>query len=111
MKASRAANDNIPRGMSKDIVALAMAGKFGGYRATGGSVTAGMTYAGGERGRHLYVPNMPGGGSANDNGAQGGDTIVVNLNVNTQDAASFRRSQGQIAADAARAIQRARRNM
>jgi hypothetical protein len=109
-KASRAANDNIPRGMSKDIVALAMAGKFGGYRAGGGSVTAGMSYAGGERGRELYVPNSPGGASSNDNNQQG-DTIVVNLNVNTQDAASFRRSQGQIAADAARAISRAKRNL
>jgi hypothetical protein len=112
MKASRAANDNIPRGMSTDIVALAMAGKFGGYRAGGGSVTAGMAYAGGERGRELFVPNMPSNSSSNDNNAQGGgDTIVVNLNVTTQDAASFRRSQGQIAADAARAISRAKRNL
>ncbi|MBX9725944.1 MAG: hypothetical protein K2Y16_00740, partial [Burkholderiales bacterium] len=111
MKASRAANDNIPRGMSKEIVALAMAGKFGGFRADGGSVIAGMTYAGGERGRELYVPNMPAGNTPNGNNAQGGDTIVVHLNVNTQDATSFRRSQGQIAADAARAIQRARRNL
>lgn len=111
LKASRAANDNIPRGMSKDIVALAMAGKFGGFRADGGNVLAGMSYAGGERGRELYVPNGYSAGTANDNSAQGGDTIVVNLNVNTQDAASFRRSQGQIASDAARAISRAKRNL
>lgn len=111
MKAASAANDNIPRNMSKDIVALAMAGKFGGFRAEGGGVSAGMAYVGGEQGRELYVPNGYSGGSSNDNAPQGGDTIVVNLNVNTQDAASFRRSQGQIAADAARAISRAKRNL
>lgn len=110
-KAASAANDNMPRGMSDDIVALAMAGKFGGFRAEGGSVLAGMTYAGGERGRELYIPDGFTGTAANGNDPQGGDTIVVNLNVNTQDAQSFRRSQGQIASDAARAIQRARRNL
>lgn len=110
-KAATAANDNIPRGMSKDIVALAMAGKFGGFRADGGSVLAGMTYAGGERGRELYIPDGFSGTVANSNNPQAGDTIVVNLNVNTQDAQSFRRSQGQIASDAARAIQRAKRNL
>jgi TP901 family phage tail tape measure protein len=109
-RAANVSNDNIPRRMSQDIVALAMAGKFGGFRAGGGDVTAGMTYLGGERGRELYVPNGY-GGSANDNSAQGGDTIVVNLNVTTQDAVSFKRSQGQIASDAARAISRAKRNL
>ena len=112
-KATRASNGNMPRGMSKDIVALAMAGQFGGFRADGGGVNAGLSYVGGEQGRELFVPDGYSGGASNDNGGQnsGGDTIVVNLNVNTQDAASFKRSQGQIASDAARAIQRARRNL
>lgn len=110
MKAANAANDNMPRAMSKDIVALAMAGKFGGFRAGGGDVSAGMAYIGGERGRELYVPNGY-GGSSNDNTLQGGDSIVVNMNITTQDAASFKRSQGQIAAEAARAISRAKRNL
>jgi hypothetical protein len=33
------------------------------------------------------------------------------MNITTPDAGSFRQSQGQIAADAARAMQRARRNL
>ncbi len=110
-KAFDAANDNLPRDMSQDIVTLMLAGKFGGFRADGGSVIAGMSYAGGERGRELFIPKN-GGSSSNDNNASGGgDNITVQMNITTQDAASFRRSQGQIAADAARAIQRAKRNL
>ncbi len=37
--------------------------------------------------------------------------VNVVMNITTPDAGSFRQSQGQIAADAARAIQRARRNL
>ena len=36
--------------------------------------------------------------------------VNVVMNITTPDAGSFRQSQGQIAADAARAMQRARRN-
>jgi len=110
-KASKAANDNLPRDMSKDIVTLMLAGRFGGFRADGGSVVAGMSYAGGERGRELFIPKNSGGSSSNDNNAQQGDNITVQMNITTQDAGSFRRSQGQIAADAARAINRAKRNL
>jgi len=110
-KAFDAANDNLPRDMSQDIVTLMLAGKFGGFRADGGSVIAGMSYAGGERGRELFIPKN-GGSSSNDNNASGGgDNITVQMNITTQDAASFRRSQGQIASDAARAINRAKRNL
>lgn len=111
-KASKAANDNLPPEMSKNIVSLMMAGGFGGFRANGGSVTAGMSYAGGERGRELFIPKNTSGSSSNDNNdSSGGDNITVQMNITTQDAASFRRSQGQIAADAARAINRAKRNL
>lgn len=110
-KATKAANDNLPRDMSQDIVTLMLAGRFGGFRADGGSVVAGMSYAGGERGRELFIPKNSGGSSSNDNNAQQGDNITVQMNITTQDAASFRRSQGQIAADAARAINRAKRNL
>ena len=37
--------------------------------------------------------------------------VNVVMNISTPDAGSFRQSQGQIAADAARAMQRARRNL
>lgn len=86
-KAFDAANDNLPRDMSKDIVTLMLAGKFGGFRADGGSVIAGMSYAGGERGRELFIPKN-GGSSSNDNNASGGgDNITVQMNITTQDAA------------------------
>lgn len=42
-------------------------------------------------------------------GAGGG--IVVNMNINTPDVQGFRHSQTQIAADMARSIERARRNL
>ncbi|MGE3290209.1 MAG: phage tail tape measure protein, partial [Geminicoccaceae bacterium] len=37
--------------------------------------------------------------------------VTVVMNISTPDAAGFRRSQGQIAAEAARAVQRARRDL
>ena len=46
-------------------------------------------------------------GSARDSRAP----VNIVLNISTLDAGSFRQSQGQIAADAARAMQRARRNL
>jgi len=37
--------------------------------------------------------------------------VTVVMNITTPDTGGFRQSQGQIAADAARAIERARRNL
>jgi lambda family phage tail tape measure protein len=44
-------------------------------------------------------------------GADGGRPVTVVMNITTPDAGGFRRSQGQIAAEAARAMDRARRNL
>jgi hypothetical protein len=41
----------------------------------------------------------------------GGRPVTVVMNITTPDAGGFRRSQGQIAAEAARAMDRARRNL
>jgi lambda family phage tail tape measure protein len=41
----------------------------------------------------------------------GGRPVTVVMNITTPDAGGFRRSQGQIAAEAARAMERARRNL
>ena len=41
----------------------------------------------------------------------GAAPITVNMNVQTPDVQSFRQSQGQLAADMARSIDRARRNL
>ena len=40
-----------------------------------------------------------------------GGPVTVIMNITTPDAGGFRKSQGQIAAEAARAIERARRNL
>ncbi len=44
-------------------------------------------------------------------GGSGGGTINVTMNVSTPDAATFQRSQGQIAAELSRAMKRGRRNL
>jgi hypothetical protein len=49
--------------------------------------------------------------SARGKGADAGRPVTVVMNITTPDAGGFRRSQGQIAAEAARAIDRARRNL
>jgi hypothetical protein len=48
---------------------------------------------------------------AGDNRNSGGAPVTVIMNISTPDAAGFRMSQGQIAADALRAMERARRNI
>lgn len=115
-KGVRTANDNALDGLPQNVVAGAlqasMGGTFGGFFQGGGSVNAGSTIVTGERGRELFIPARVGGGTASaDNDEDGGDTVVVNITVNTPDAVTFRRSQGQIASDAAKAIQRAKRNL
>ena len=61
------------------------------------------------------VASGPGGGAAGDGfGAPGGGAFPpapVTLNVSTPDAASFRRSEGQIAAMLARTATRGRRSL
>ena len=80
---------------------------FGGARAAGGPVSAGMGYLVGEKGPELFLPRQS--GSIVPNGAMGGSTIV--FNVSTPDANSFRASQGQMLAQAQQQMARAgRRN-
>ena len=52
---------------------------FGGFRANGGSVSAGTPYVVGERGAELFVPNSS--GTIVPNNAMGGGT-TINLTVN-----------------------------
>jgi tape measure domain-containing protein len=79
-------------------------GKIGG-KAMGGPVGAGQPFLVGERGPELFVPRQAG----RIEPAAGGMTVSVVVNVTTPDAASFRRSEGQVAASAGMAIQRALR--
>jgi len=70
---------------------------FGGARAMGGPVAAGMGYLVGERGPELFLPRQS--GTVVPNGATvGGATIV--MNISTPDVNSFRQSQGQLMAQA-----------
>lgn len=82
---------------------------FGGFFADGGKLKPGQFGVVGERGPELAFTGssplniMPGG--------MGAAPVTVNMNIQTPDAQSFRQSQSQIAADMARSIERARRNL
>lgn len=51
---------------------------FGGFRAAGGSVSAGKSYVVGERGAEMFVPSS--NGTIIPNGAMGGGTINITVN-------------------------------
>jgi phage-related minor tail protein len=68
---------------------------FGGARASGGPVSAGKVFAVGERGPELFIPSVPGVIMPN-HATQMGGGMTVQMTVVTPDAASFRRSEGQI---------------
>lgn len=76
----------------------------GGARAEGGPVDAGKSYLVGENGPETFVPSANG-------------TIVPNtrpsitLNVQARDAASFLKSETQLAAMLSRALARGQRNL
>jgi phage-related minor tail protein len=76
----------------------------GGARAEGGPVDAGKSYLVGENGPETFVPSASG-------------TIVPNarpsitLNVEARDAASFLKSETQLAAMLSRALARGQRNL
>jgi phage-related protein len=82
---------------------------FGGFFADGGKLSPGKFGVVGENGPELafagnsplnIIPDMPSGGN-----------VTINMNVQTPDIMSFRQSSSQIAADVARQIERARRNL
>lgn len=80
--------------------------QLGGPRAGGGSVASGVAYLVGEKGPELFVPDVA--GTVVPNEAMGGSrSVVINMNVTTPDASSFRASSAQIAADLQRAARRA----
>jgi hypothetical protein len=94
-------------GFSSIVSSIVGAFGFGGARAAGGPVSAGMGYLVGEKGPELFLPRQS--GSIVPNAAMGGSTIV--FNVSTPDANSFRASQGQMLAQAQQQMARAgRRN-
>ncbi len=75
-----------------------------GARASGGPVDAGNAYLVGENGPELFVPQTSGAIAPNARPA-------VTLNVQARDAASFLKSETQLAAMLSRALARGQRNM
>lgn len=59
-------------------IAGAISSAFGGFRANGGSVSAGTPYVVGEKGAELFVPSSS--GTIVPNGAMGGQTINITVN-------------------------------
>jgi phage-related minor tail protein len=80
---------------------------FGGARAAGGPVAPGRSYLVGENGPELFTPSGHGAIVPEAPGAR--PTVVVN--VTAKDAASFLRSEGQIAAMLTRAVSRGARGL
>lgn len=85
--------------------------------AKGGVVTAptsfpmrGATGLMGEAGPEAIMPLTRGADGSLGVRAQGGSPVNVVMNISTSDAESFRRSQGQIAAQMGRALSRGQRN-
>lgn len=86
---------------------------FGGFRATGGPVTAGKAYVVGERRPELFVPNTSGtimpdvGMAANSAGSSGPVTLTVNVAPGTPE--QVRRSAAAGAREALGALSMAQR--
>jgi phage-related minor tail protein len=75
-----------------------------GARAFGGPVGAGQPYLVGERGPELFVPQVAGRIQSN-----AASPVSIVMNISTPDAASFRASQSQIAAQMLDGVRRAQR--
>lgn len=81
---------------------------FGGFFADGGDFSGGKPIIVGERGPEMIWPKS--GGTVVPNHAMG-RPITVQMNISTPDVQSFRRSQGQIAAQMAQAVAQGNRNL
>ncbi|MGC5781614.1 hypothetical protein [Methylobacterium sp. NFXW15] len=88
------------------------------FAANGGPVEAGRAYTVGEMGRELFVPNENGqvvpllrGVPAAPAPREGPRPLTVQMSVTTPDAPSFLRSEAQVTAALARAVQRGSRGL
>lgn len=97
-------DDGMGGGATSAIMSLV--GLFGGmFRAEGGDVTPGKAYIVGEQHPEFFVPGKSGSIAPTIRaGGGGGDTHYHNWNIQTPDADSFRKSQGQIARQMAQAM-------
>jgi phage-related minor tail protein len=76
---------------------------FGGGRASGGTVSAGMSYVVGERGPELFTPGRS--GSIAPNNALGGSNIVVNVDASGTSAQGNGQNAKQVGAAIGAAVQ------
>lgn len=92
------------------VLSGVLGGLFGGARAGGGPVAAGRSYLVGEKGPELFTPKASGSITPNNQlASRSGGNVTVN--IQTQDVASFQRSQTQVASMITRAVARGQRNM
>jgi len=83
--------------------------RFSGARADGGPVLPGGAYLVGERGPEVFRPSSAG---SIDSTVGGGARVVVNFNLGEgANIDTFRRSQGQIMAVLARAVENGQRRL
>ncbi len=83
-------------------------------RAAGGPVTPGVAYTVGESGRETFVPLQPGRILPAAHGVAAPAsalTVQVSVSIATADAPSFHRSEAQVSAALARAVQRGLRGL
>ncbi|WP_244937422.1 hypothetical protein, partial [Methylobacterium crusticola] len=83
-------------------------------RAAGGPVTPGVAYTVGENGRETFVPLQPGRIVPAARGLPQpppAPTVQVSVSIATPDAPSFARSEAQVTAALARAVQRGLRSL
>lgn len=83
---------------------------FGGGKALGGPVMAGVPYLVGEQGPELFVPPGSGGRIVPNNSVGGNLSVSINVN-GVRDEGGLKMASSQIAAEAARAVQRGQRNL
>jgi len=103
----RFAIDSLVRQPIQNFLTNALTGAFGGGRANGGAVAPGQSFLVGERGPELFTPATSGNiRPLNSSG------MTVNIALpGVTDAASFKRSETQVAAALARAEGRGQRNL
>ena len=83
-------------------------------RAAGGPVTPGVAYTVGESGRETFVPLQPGRILPASHGVAptpAVPTVQISVSIATADAPSFHRSEAQVSAALARAVQRGLRGL
>ncbi len=105
---ARVAINDVIGGVLGGVLGQALGSTFAGARAEGGPVLPGGAYLVGERGPEVFTPSSAGNIEANVSKPG----LVVNFNLGEgADIDSFRRSQGQISALLARAVENGRKRL